>query len=299
MKIFDCITYYDEELLFDLRCHQLNNYVDFFVVVEAKFTHSGKKKKLNFNINNFSKFKNKIIYYIIENEPKGIVEINQNDELEKKLNLLRLNSLKRIEQSYECCLDAIKGNYSDNDYFMLSDSDEIPKIDYNTFLSNKSKVILFEQDFFYYKFNLFYDLLPWYGTRACKFKNLISASWLRNTKHKSYSLWRLDTLFNNLKLMSLNIVKNGGWHFSNLKLLDDIILKLDNSGHQDEYLKNSDYYNEIKKMIKNKQVFYDHFVDKKKENKIRIEGYNLKKVQLDLLPEYIQTNKEKILNFLD
>ena len=299
MKIFDCITYYDEELLFDLRCHQLNNYVDFFVVVEAKFTHSGKKKKLNFNINNFSKFKNKIIYYIIENEPNGIVEINQNDGSEKKLNLLRINSLKRIEQSYECCLDAIKGIYSDNDYFMLSDSDEIPKIDNKTFLSNKSKVILFEQDFFYYKFNLFYDLLPWYGTRACKFENLISASWLRNTKHKSYPLWRIDTLFNNLKLMSLNIVKNGGWHFSNLKLLDDIILKLDNSGHQDEYLKNSNYYNEIKKMIKNKQVFYDHFVDKKKENKIRSEGYNLKKVQLDLLPEYIQANKEKILNFLD
>ena len=44
MKIFDCIKYYDEELLLDLRCHQLNNYVDFFVVVEAKFTHSGKKK---------------------------------------------------------------------------------------------------------------------------------------------------------------------------------------------------------------------------------------------------------------
>ena len=48
MKIFDCITYYDEELLFDLRCHQLNNYVDYFVVVEAKFTNSGKKKKIKF-----------------------------------------------------------------------------------------------------------------------------------------------------------------------------------------------------------------------------------------------------------
>ena len=56
MKIFDCITYYDEELLFDLRCHQLNNYVDYFVVVEAKFTHTGQKKKLNFNVNNFLKF---------------------------------------------------------------------------------------------------------------------------------------------------------------------------------------------------------------------------------------------------
>ena len=99
--------------------------------------------------------------------------------------------------------------------------------------------------------------------------------------------------------MSLNIVKNGGWHFSNLKLLDDIILKLDNSGHQDEYLKNSDYYNKIKKMIKNKQVFYDHFADKKTENKIRIKGYDLKKIKLNLLPDYIRINKDKVTNFLE
>ena len=123
MKIFDCITYYDEELLFDLRCHQLNNYVDYFVVVEAKFTHSGKKKKLNFNINNFSKFKDKIIYHVIENEPEDIVEIVQGTEIANKLQLIRINGLKRIEQSYECCLEAVDGMYSDNDYFMLSDSD--------------------------------------------------------------------------------------------------------------------------------------------------------------------------------
>ena len=299
MKIFDCITYYDEELLFDLRCHQLNNYVDYFVVVEAKFTHSGKKKKLNFNINNFSKFKDKIIYHVIENEPEDIVEIVQGTEIANKLPLIRINGLKRIEQSYECCLEAVDGMYSDNDYFMLSDSDEIPNIKNETFSSNKSKVILFEQDFFYYKFNLFYDLLPWYGTRACKFKNLISASWLRNTKHKPYPLWRLDTLFNRYKLMSLNIIKNGGWHFSNLKLLDDIISKLDDSGHQDEYLKNSNYYSEIKKMIENKQVYYDHFVDKKTENKIRSRGYDLKKIKLDLLPDYIRINKDKVTNFLE
>ena len=299
MKIFDCITYYDEELLFDLRCHQLNNYVDYFVVVEAKFTHTGQKKKLNFNVNNFLKFKNKIIYYVIENEPNDIIKIDQKITLEKKLPLIRINSLKRIEQSYESCLEAIKGIYKKNDYFMLSDSDEIPNINNKTFSLNNSKVILFEQDFFYYKFNLYYDLLPWYGTRACQFKNLISASWLRNTKTKVYPFWRLDTLFNKNKLMSLNIIKHGGWHFSNLKLLDDIILKLNNSGHQDEYLKKNNYYDEIRNMIKKKQVYYNHFVDKKTENKIRDKGYLLKKVKLNTLPEYIQKNKKKVLSFLD
>ena len=46
MKIFDCITYFDEPLLFDLRLNMLNKYVDKFIVCEATFTHSGKKKKL-------------------------------------------------------------------------------------------------------------------------------------------------------------------------------------------------------------------------------------------------------------
>jgi len=60
MKIFDCITYYDEEILFDLRCNILNKIVDYFVVVEAKFTHTGKKKKLNFDIRKFREFKKKL-----------------------------------------------------------------------------------------------------------------------------------------------------------------------------------------------------------------------------------------------
>jgi len=61
MKIFDCITYYNEDLLFDLRCNILNKFVDYFVVVEAKFTHTGKKKKINFKISNFKKLKKKKI----------------------------------------------------------------------------------------------------------------------------------------------------------------------------------------------------------------------------------------------
>lgn len=298
MKLFDCITYYDEEILFDLRCHELNSYVDYFVVVEAKFTHSGEKKKLNFDIEKYPKFKNKIIYFVIENEPNDIVKIDKNISRDLELSLIRKNSLKRIEQSYDACLEAIKGKFSENDYFMLSDSDEIPKISREIFVSNTSRVILFQQKFFYYKFNLLYDLMPWYGSRACKFKNLISPSWLRNSKTKIYPFWRLDTFFNNLKLMSIQIIKNGGWHFSNLKLLDNIITKLDHSGHKDEYIANADY-SRIKKMIENKQVYYDHFVDKKTQNKIREKGYDLKKVNLLELPDYIKNNQKKLSNFLD
>ena len=56
MKIFDTFMFYDEDMILDFRLNYLNKYVDKFVIVESKFTHSGKKKELNFNIKNFSKF---------------------------------------------------------------------------------------------------------------------------------------------------------------------------------------------------------------------------------------------------
>ena len=44
MKVYDCFMYFDEDVILDLRLNYLNPYVDKFVIVESKFTHSGKKK---------------------------------------------------------------------------------------------------------------------------------------------------------------------------------------------------------------------------------------------------------------
>jgi len=38
MKIFDCVIYLDEDLLLDLRFNILNDYVDYFVIVESSKT---------------------------------------------------------------------------------------------------------------------------------------------------------------------------------------------------------------------------------------------------------------------
>ena len=48
MKIIDCVTYFDEPMLFEVRKNILNKYVDIFLVIEARHTHSGKKKKIKF-----------------------------------------------------------------------------------------------------------------------------------------------------------------------------------------------------------------------------------------------------------
>ena len=44
-KIYDCITFYDENLLTNLRFEILNNVVDYFVVCESLYDHKGNSKK--------------------------------------------------------------------------------------------------------------------------------------------------------------------------------------------------------------------------------------------------------------
>ena len=51
MKIIDTTTYFKEDLILDLRFNALDKFVDYFIVCEAKFSHSGNKKPLNFNKN--------------------------------------------------------------------------------------------------------------------------------------------------------------------------------------------------------------------------------------------------------
>ena len=60
----------------------------------------------------------------------------------------------------------------DNDLIILSDNDEIPNLNSESFKKSKKNLIIFKQLFFYYKFNLLYELMPWFGSRACKKKNL-------------------------------------------------------------------------------------------------------------------------------
>ena len=197
MKIYDCTTYYSEDLMLDIRFNILNDYVHKFIVVESLFSHSGNKKKLNFDINKFKKFKDKIIYLVIEKEPQNI-DLSYGHDTPSHIK--RLNSLKRIEQSYNFMQKGIEGAL-DDDLIILSDNDEIPNLESKQFLNrDHNKVIVFEQLFFYYKFNLLYDKMLWYGSKACKKKKLKSFSWLRNLKNKKYSFWRFDTYFTETKI---------------------------------------------------------------------------------------------------
>ena len=89
MKKIDCFMYFNEDLILDVRLNTLNPFIDNFVIVESNFTHSGEKKEFNFNINNYQKFKDKIIYIQVKDLPKNILTINSSDtkdEIKKKTN---------------------------------------------------------------------------------------------------------------------------------------------------------------------------------------------------------------------
>ena len=292
MKIIDCTTYYSEDLMLDIRFNILNEFVDKFIIVESKFSHSGQPKKLNFEINKFQKFKDKIEYLIIENEPDGIIE-----NIENSSEIKRKNSLLRIEQSYDFIMNALD-DVNDNDLVCLSDNDEIPNFNSEYFKKSNNDIFIFKQLFFYYKFNLFYDLIPWYGTKACRKKKLLSFSWLRNLKNKKYPFWRVDTLFSNLKHMNLQIVEDGGWHFTNIKTAKDIYTKLSNFGHHNEFDVSGISVEDIQKCIDDKIVNYDHKADKSLEKKYNA-NYKLRVVDDKILPNYLVKNKNKFKEWFD
>ena len=61
--IYDCFSYWDEDLLLELRLNILDKIVDRFVIVEGNKTWQNNSKSLRFDVEKFQKFKNKIIYY--------------------------------------------------------------------------------------------------------------------------------------------------------------------------------------------------------------------------------------------
>ncbi len=286
MKIYDCTTFYSEHMMLDARFHILDKHVEKFIVTEATYSHSGKKKELNFNIDNFPKFKDKIIYLVIDKEPNNLIE-----ETKVADSIKRLNSIKRIELSYDYMQNAIE-NIAQDDLVILSDNDEIPNLNSKQFQSCTRNVILFKQLFFYYKFNLHYDLMPWFGSKACKKKSLKSFSWLNNLKAKKYPFWRLDTYFSKNKLNNLEIIEDGGWHFTNLKTPEDLFDKFKNFGHHDEFTNSGITKEKLKYYIDNGVVFYNHFADQKSQNKWSY-NYKLKKISNELLPSYLVNNKDK------
>ena len=286
--------YFDEDMMLDLRLNVLDKYVSNFIVCEATFNHKGIKKKLNFDINNFAKFKDKITYLILDKEPETIRKIHEEDNQEDKSSKILDNAINRDVAQRNHLYEKIK-NFDDEDLILINDIDEIPNLE---LFSYKNKITIFKQKMFYYKFNLVYPNFVWMGSKICKKKHMLSPQWLRNIKSKKYPWWRVDTFLSKNKYMNINFIENGGWHFSNIKKAEDIDFKMKNFAHHLEYEESGISIDELKKNIKNKKVFYNHFADKSDSNKL---NYNAKLINLNMskLPEYLQSNMDEYKDWID
>ena len=296
MNIYDCFMYFDEDMLLDLRLNILNSYVKKFIITEATYTHSGAKKELNFDLNKFNKFKDKIEYVVVDTPPPDILPIDQNDTKEKKGEKLILNGYARDNYQRNNLNRGLK-NIDDEDIIIISDLDEIPNLQGINFKNIKEKINIFKQQMFYYKLNLYIEDFVWHGSKACKKKYLISPQWLRNIKSKKYSKWRIDLWMSKKKYINVNLINNGGWHFTSIRTPEELEKKLLNFTHHYEYEESGMDINNLRKLINEKVVMYDHNVDQK-GNRWSAKT-KLKKIANNFLPNYICENLNKYEKWLD
>jgi beta-1,4-mannosyl-glycoprotein beta-1,4-N-acetylglucosaminyltransferase len=259
-RIFDCVTYFKEDLQLELRFNILDRYVDKFIVCEGGEDHRGKRKKINFKLNKFSKFKNKIIHIVCDKFPKNF------------------DTWERQAFQREYIFEGIK-EATEEDFIIFSDPDEIPNPEKLDNLKLYKKYGIFLQKTFCYKFNLFnkYET-PWSGSRVAKKKDLKSFNWLRQNvliKNLKYSWFRFD------KEKSIQPIYEGGWHFNNLMTPKDISLKLKTFAHTEYASKKFSDIKIIKKKITNSEDLFNL-------------NLKYKKIIFDnTFPKYIIRNKNK------
>ena len=263
-KIIDCITFFNENLMFDLRYKTLENVVDEFVVCESRYDHRGKEKKLNFKKNNYN---NKNINYIVLEK-----EFPKKNNIWENQAMQRDHILKKLDYLEE------------EDYIFFSDPDEIINPNkLENFKLNK-KYGIFMQKCFNYKFNLFNPHeSPWEGTRVCKKKNLGSINFMRQkikSKNLSYKFFRID------KEKDIQIFEDGGWHFNNILSPEEISLKLKTFAHSEFSGKKFSSIEVIKDKIKKKIDLFER-------------DHKYLKVEIDFTyPKPIRENQNKFIEFI-
>jgi len=218
--IVDCFTFFNEFDILEIRLHELDKWVDRFVLVECPETYSGEKKPLWFKeykneYDRIKPFMSKLTHLVAPppENPRNVWD--------------------RIKAQTDYLMTALT-DCANDDLILVGDVDEIPmgkdfklvKIDCRGY-----SVFIQRQYFFY--FNL---RRPggWPGT-------ILLPYWLVKDFDSLYDV--------RMKRRSGHAVKSGGWHFTKIGDIDSVALKLKSSGH----------YNlpSVKRMWSDKKVLRD------------------------------------------
>ena len=241
--IIDGIIFFNELDLLEIRLNLLNNYIDYFLIVESKKTFQGDNKPLYYleNKARFKSFKSKIIHVVLDDFPD-------------KSNAFRNESFQRD--------GILKGlqRFSGEDNILISDLYEIPNLESLPAKLEDNFFYIFEQSHNYYYLNNRCIQEPnWYGSTLTKYKNIKgSIQEIRDLRTKVQN----EILSGeNISDKNIKIVKNGGWHFSYLASPENIALKIQSFSHS-EY-NNEKYTNlmTIQNHIKNNEDIFNRGLD--------------------------------------
>jgi beta-1,4-mannosyl-glycoprotein beta-1,4-N-acetylglucosaminyltransferase len=303
MTVYDCFPFFNENDLLELRLNQHWDYVDKFIIVESGETHTGLKKKFNFDHDRFRKYSSKIIY----RKFNGFQE-----ELNKFPWLLddyaKLDRSRIGQYTYDWARDHFQGNYAikvlldigakDNDVVYISSIDEI--LNEKGFkkglemFSNNDMFLLkqglhtqvtdhdgnniyvrpafgFSLDLYVYKFNLFCKSMP--------VAQMTEFSVIKNI---------FPSTMRSLSFCTHDNIPNAGWHFT---YLDDtegekVLLKQKSWAHSKDSIPGQ----KIKFNISStKEAIERMFLD-----------YETKKVDItpETHPKYLIDNLEKYKNYI-
>ena len=265
-KLIDCITFFDNNYIFDFRYNVIKNYVDKFIICESLFDHKNNPKKVNFDLEKKYKDNSQVMHLILKRPFPKKTNPWQNQAIQREYILENLNFT------------------DEDDLIFFSDPDEIPNPNLLSNFVLTKKYGIFLQKIYNYKFNLFnpYET-PWEGPKVCKKKNLKSINFMREkikTKNLKYKFYRID------KEKSIEIFDNGGWHFTNLMQPELISKKLKTFAHNE---------------FSGDQFSSTEIIKKKIEKKVDLfnRGHKYSYVKIDdTFPKYLIKNLEKYKDFI-
>jgi len=219
MKIFDCFTYFNEYEILKLRLEELGDHVDYFVIVEASQTFTGKNKPFYLDniLEDISKWYEKIIIHRVFLDQENLSSWDR-EYLQRNSILGALNNL----------------DIYDNDLIIISDVDEIWNT--KTVSSLKIDYIPVRLDVNQYFWNYHWQV-PQHcnqGARpvVCKKQHILS-----KTPQE-------------LRSMQLPLIPNGGWHFSFFGEEDNIKNKIESFAHTEYDKEEFKSYESIMNRIK-------------------------------------------------
>ena len=265
--IWDCFTYFNESDLLDVRLHELNEVVDKFVICESTYTHAGNPKALNFDINKYPEFKDKIIYLVDDDPPR-----KQQIDVTKHAKGVGGGPAWENENHQRDYLNKALDEISIGDLVMVSDLDEFPSAqgvrDAEKIVRQNNSVVIFCHKTYYYMFN--YWALDYVGAKIMtghKFKTA-----MRNSPQAVRDYWNGKDV----------VTINSGWHFGWLGGVEKIKYKFKMFAHQ-EYTKD----NLIPEILQKKEQMIDMW-DRK-----------LHKMPIDSsFPRYLVDNQDKFKDFI-